>query len=180
MWLYHLRHLTLTNQQRSSKTTADARRPMGLAHTRSSSVRQLVGHQTVSGRCRCGHGSGDPDHPPHWIRESNVGPREQSGTTAGVNSRVVLARAGKSGPVAGPCRCRCRYRWLHRVDVGSKGQCVCSLSRVLIESISPDQTTTLPGEAGCRGATRQVHPVLAACEAVGGRGGYGLRYSNTE
>ena len=47
MWLQHLRHLTLTNQQRHDIAT-HAKCHMGLAHTRLGSVRQSVVHQAVS------------------------------------------------------------------------------------------------------------------------------------
>ena len=139
MWLHHLRHLTLTNQQRSSRTTAHAKRPMGLAHTRSSSVRQSVGYQTVSGDVGVGMGQvTQTTHHiglgnPMWGRESNPGPREFSRGSG----------PGMSGPVAGPRRCRRRWQWqCRRRCPTERPVCVCSLSHVLIESISPDQTTT--------------------------------------
>ena len=100
----------------------------GLAHTRSSSVRQSVGHQIASERCRCGYGSGDPDHPPHWIRESNVGPRERSGTAR------ILAKfwPGRDRPGGRAFLVSAPTRVVTGVGVGPKGQCVCPLLRVLM------------------------------------------------
>ena len=81
MWLQHLRHLTLTNQQRHSIAT-HAKRHMGLAHTRLGSVRQSVVHQAV--RRDVGVDMGQVTQPTHhiglgnpmWGRESDPGPRE--------------------------------------------------------------------------------------------------------
>ena len=82
MWLHHLRHLTLTNQQRYSRTTAHAKRLMGLAHTRSSNARQSVECQTASwgAGVDMGHVTQTTNHiglgNPMWKRESNPGPRK--------------------------------------------------------------------------------------------------------
>ena len=81
MWLQHLRHLTLTNQQRHSIAT-HAKRHMGLAHTRLGSVRQSLVHQAV--RRDVGVGMGQVTQTTHhiglgnpmWGRESDPGPRE--------------------------------------------------------------------------------------------------------
>ena len=120
MWLHHLRHLTLTNQQRSSRTTAHAKRPMGLAHTRSSSVRQSVGYQAVSGDVGVGMGQvTQTTHHiglgnPMWGRESDPGPR---GFSRG-------SGPGGIGPVAGPFWCRLRHGWL-LVSVSDRKASVC-------------------------------------------------------
>ena len=86
-------------------------------------------HRTRSQmRCRCGHGSGDSDHPPHWIRESNVGPRERSGTAR------ILARfwPGRDRPGGRAFLVSAPTRVVTGVGVGPKGQCVCPLLRVLM------------------------------------------------
>ena len=126
MWLQHLRHLTLTNQQRHSIAT-HAKRHMGLAHTRLGSVRQSVVHQAV--RRDVGVGMGQVTQTTHhiglgnpmWGRKSDPGPREFSrGSGPG-----GIRPGGRAFLVSAPTRV------VTGVGVGPKAS-VCPLLRVLM------------------------------------------------
>ena len=124
MWLQHLRHLTLTNQQRHSIAT-HAKRHMGLAHTRLSSVRQPVVHQAV--RRDVGVGMGQVTQTTHhiglgnpmWGREGDPGPREFS---RGSDPGWKVWPGGRAFLVSAPTPV------VTGVGVGPKGQCVCHFS----------------------------------------------------
>ena len=153
MWLQHLRHLTLTNQQRHSIAT-HAKRHMGLAHTRLGSVRQSVVHQAV--RRDVGVGMGQVTQTTHhiglgspmWGRESDPGPREFSRGSG----------PGGIGPVAGPFWCRLRHGWLLVSVSDQRPVCVSTSPCSNVEHITRSNNHPIPGEAGCRGVgTRQVY-----------------------